>query len=125
MSVPGENLRAVGGQGEDVATDWLREQGVGIVDRNWFWRGGELDLICREDEKILFVEVKYRRSARMGSAAAAVTRQKQQHIIRSAKAWLKRNGGFNRPIRFDVVTVTGTGPHPECRWYKSAFRPER
>jgi len=124
MSGDDHNLRKVGGAGEGIAADWLADQGVKIIERNWFWRGGEIDLIAQEGERLLFVEVKYRRSQRMGSPAGAVTRTKQQGIIRTAKAWLKHNGGFNRSIRFDVVTVEGSGAAVSCQWYKSAFRPE-
>jgi len=123
MGASTSNLRKVGSLGEDQAVTWLQEQGVVLVERNWFWRGGELDLILKDGEVLVFAEVKSRRSQRMGTAAEAVTRNKQRSIVRSAKAWLARNGGFERRIRFDVVTVWGDR-QPEIKWYKAAFRPE-
>lgn len=121
-----QGLRGVGQTGEDLAAAWLLEQGVEIIERNFQWKGGELDLIGRQDGAWLFVEVKYRRSRRNGWPAAAVTRSKQKMVIRSANVWLKDHGGTQQRIRFDVLSLYQ--PHldhpPVIQWYRGAFRPE-
>ncbi|VCW17450.1 hypothetical protein BANRA_04862 [Escherichia coli] len=82
-------------------------------------RGGEIDLIMREGRTTIFVEVRYRRSALYGGAAASVTRSKQHKLLQTARLWLARhNGSFDTvDCRFDVVAFTGN----EVEWIKDAF----
>lgn len=85
----------------------------------WYERGGEIDLIMREGRTTVFVEVRYRRSALYGGAAASVTRSKQHKLLQTARLWLARhNGSFDTvDCRFDVVAFTGN----EVEWIKDAF----
>ncbi len=77
-----------------------------MVDRNWRTPAGELDLVARRDETVVFCEVKARRSERFGGPAEAVTPRKRATIRRLAAAWLAAHRGLpRREIRFDVVTV--------------------
>ena len=82
-------------------------------------RGGEIDLIMREGRTTVFIEVRYRRSALYGGAAASVTRSKQHKLLPTARLWLARhNGSFDTvDCRFDVVAFTGN----EVEWIKDAF----
>ena len=112
------NKRKVGTAYETLAADYLREQGYEILERNFAGRGGEIDLIAREGEYLAFVEVKYRRGADCGFPSEAVTRNKQQKIIRAARYYMMKHGyGLDTACRFDVVAVCGQ----DITLYRNAF----
>jgi putative endonuclease len=113
----GDSAPAVGEAREDQARAFLEARGLKLIDRNYRCRGGELDLVMRDGDCLVFVEVRYRRSARFGSAAESVTRGKQQRIALAASHYLQRNR-CAAPCRFDVVAITGDGA---CEWLKDAF----
>ncbi|GAB2488306.1 YraN family protein [Jatrophihabitans fulvus] len=100
---------AVGRFGEQVATEHLAAAGYEIVARNWRCRHGELDLVARDGEALVFVEVKTRSSAAFGVPAAAVDPRKIARLRRLAGAWLEahRDERVARAavVRFDVVAV--------------------
>ncbi|MFC6012817.1 YraN family protein [Nocardia lasii] len=103
----------LGAYGETLAAQYLRENGMRIVARNWRCRYGELDLIAQDPSVIAFVEVKTRSGLGFGTPAEAVTFSKQQRIRRLALLWLAEQDGPWRRIRFDVVSVLvprGRGP---------------
>ena len=104
---------------ESTARDWLQSKGLHFIAANVRERGGEIDLIMREDNTTVFVEVRYRRSAQFGGAAASVTRSKQHKLLQTARLWLARhNGSFDTvDCRFDVVAFTGN----DVEWFKDAF----
>ncbi|EFE05777.1 YraN family protein [Citrobacter youngae] len=104
---------------EAAARDWLESKGLHFIAANVRERGGEIDLIMREGNTTVFVEVRYRRSARFGGAAASVTWSKQHKLLQTARLWLARhNGSFDTvDCRFDVLAFTGN----EVEWFKDAF----
>ncbi|AHY10509.1 MULTISPECIES: YraN family protein [Citrobacter] len=104
---------------EAVARDWLHSKGLHFIAANVRERGGEIDLIMREGNTTVFVEVRYRRSAQFGGAAASVTRSKQHKLLQTARLWLARhNGSFDTvDCRFDVLAFTGN----DVEWFKDAF----
>ncbi len=97
-----------GAQAEDVACALLRARGCRIVARNWRTRAGEVDVIARQGDVLLFVEVKARTGDEYGGAAAAVTVAKQRRIIRAASAFMAQTE-CDLPARFDVITVSPAG----------------
>ena len=111
-----------GREGESRAAHFLEERGLRILGRNIRYRDGEIDLIAEEGSTFVFVEVKRRRSAERGTPAEAITRTKQERVIRAALRWLKarrRQGAAQRPVRFDVVALRDdTGG---IEWIRSAF----
>ncbi|MGL5435202.1 MAG: YraN family protein [Lachnospiraceae bacterium] len=114
----GDNKRAVGGQYEGIAAGYLEKQGLVVLERNYRSRQGEIDLIARDGDYLVFVEVKFRRNDRMGSAQEAVDLRKQQKIGRTAGCYLYQHRyGDDVPCRFDVVAITGT----KICWIKDAF----
>ncbi len=97
---------SVGQYGELVASDWLRLHRCRILARNFRSpRGGEVDLIARQDNLLLFVEVKTRHSSTRIRPFEAVDAKKRSLIERGANAWLRRLGSRNLPWRFDVIEV--------------------
>lgn len=96
---------ALGRAVEERAASWYQANGYEVVDRNWRCPGGELDLVAvrRRDRLVVFCEVKARRSARFGSAAEAVGRDKQARLRRLAATWLAGHRGRAAAIRFDVA----------------------
>lgn len=114
-----------GNRGERCAAKYLRRQGMRILARQHSSRYGEIDLIARDGETIVFVEVKTRSSTRGGQPVEAVTREKQSRMTRTALAWLKRRGLLEASSRFDIVALLwpeGTR-EPEITHYRHAFEP--
>ena len=108
-----------GAAGEDRALAYLTAQGLSLVARNVGSKLGELDLIMRDGQTVVFVEVRVRRSAAFGGAAASVTPAKQQKMQRQAQAWLKQRFGDRQwpACRFDVCAIeAGT-----MNWIRDAF----
>lgn len=113
----------VGRLGERIAARWLRAKGCRVLYRNYRApKGGELDIVCRHDKVLAFVEVKTRTSTAFGRPAAAVTPDKQKLIVRGAEGWLRLLHQHDFPWRFDVVEVLLTpGRRPEVNWIQAAF----
>ncbi|MBR6760955.1 MAG: YraN family protein [Oscillospiraceae bacterium] len=102
------NLRAIGRIGEDAVCRLLETRGCEILCRNYTIKGGEIDIIARQEEWLLFVEVKTRRQNALVSGTIAVNRQKQQRILQTALRYLMEHPLDLQP-RFDVAEVEYTG----------------
>lgn len=98
--------QARGAWGEQRAARWYQDAGYTILERNWRTRTGEIDLIARNNDEIVFCEVKARRSNSVGAASEAVNWRKQKRIRTLAAQWLKENNHHGQ-VRFDVVAITG------------------
>lgn len=107
-----------GAEAERRAASFLERQGLELVARNWRCRFGELDLVLREGETLVFVEVRRRARRDFGGAAESITAAKRQRLLRAARHYLARAGGA-RPCRFDVVLIDGSGERLE--WIRNAF----
>jgi putative endonuclease len=105
---PDRSNLARGQWGEELAAAHYRRLGYDVVDRNWRSATGELDLVAHRGGTYAFVEVKTRRTADFGPAAAAVTVTKQRRIRQLAVEWLRAHDVRATAIRFDVVAITGT-----------------
>jgi putative endonuclease len=100
-----KNNRETGRLGEDYAVEYLVKGGYRIITRNFNTRFGELDIIALEGNKLLFIEVKTRRSTTYGYPREAVSYQKQYKIKNMASFYLQGTGQIDRQIRFDIVEV--------------------
>jgi putative endonuclease len=96
---------ALGAQAERLAADHLERRGYRVIDRNYRYRGGELDLVARDGDTLVFVEVRARRSAAHGAPFETVGREKQRRVARTAEHWLVTHGLTRAFARFDVVSV--------------------
>ena len=113
-----KNKRRVGGIYEQKAAEFLQENGLVILERNFRCRQGEVDLIAKDGDYTVFVEVKYRRGRSAGDSLAAVHPAKQRAVGRVAVYYLwSHNGNTDCPCRFDVVGIDGK----EIHWIKNAF----
>ena len=105
---------------ERRAADYLRAQGLALIEKNYRCRQGEIDLIMRDRDTLVFVEVKQRTAERFGSAAATVTDKKLTKIFRTAESFLQKHPELTHlRARFDVVTFQNSNPTPQ--WLKSVF----
>jgi len=112
---------ALGAWGERVAAKELKRRGFKILYRNYRGpHGGEIDLVCRDREILVFVEVKTRSREEHSRPLDAVNRKKQKLIQRGALAWLRLLGRPDLTFRFDVVEVIASKP-PEIRVIENAF----
>jgi len=107
--------------GETLACGELRRRGYAILARRYRTRYGEIDIIAREGETVVFVEVKARRDEAFGGGGAAVTAWKQQRIVRMATDYLARHGLLDAPCRFDVVTIQFETGSPRLEVFTHAF----
>lgn len=119
----GGQTKSLGDAAEQRALDHLQRQGLRLVCRNYRLAGGprvraaEIDLILRErDGTLVFVEVRSRRDASHGGAAASVGSPKQRRIVRAAQHYLLRLAD-PPPCRFDVIAIDGE----ELQWIRAAF----
>ena len=116
--------RKLGGLQEQRALRYLSGQGLSLVQRNFNCRVGEIDLIMRDRRgHVVFVEVRYRKSDRYGSALETVGLAKQRKLRLAAAWYLKSRNWQHQSCRFDVVAITGGGPAGEDRleWVRDAF----
>lgn len=111
----------LGQQGEDWATLFLREQGLCILARNWRWRNLELDIVAKDKETLVFVEVKTRTTDVHGEPALAVNTAKQAKLLRAAHAWLSSHKSWHTPCRFDIIALVGIAPNFRVEHYRHAF----
>ena len=113
-----ENKRKTGFRKETAAAEYLTAQGLKIIERNFYFPGGELDLIAKDGEWLCFIEVKYRTSDRFGTPEEAVTAAKQKKLILGARQYLcRRRIPADTPCRFDVVSILGE----KITWIPDAF----
>lgn len=107
-----------GERGEALAAAFLQQQGLAIAARNYRCRFGEIDLIARDGETVVFVEVRSRANDAFGGAAASITGAKQARLLKTARHYLTTLSS-TPPCRFDAVLVTGEPPRIE--WLRNAF----
>jgi putative endonuclease len=116
-----DGRQSLGKIGEDLACGELARRGYVILERRYRTRYGEIDIIARTGETIVFVEVKARASEEYGGGGAAVTPWKQQRIVRMAIDFLARRRLLDQRCRFDVVTVDFEDRNPRIEVYPHAF----
>jgi putative endonuclease len=115
-------MRAAGAAFEQRACDELERAGLQLLVRNYSTRYGELDLVMRHGDTIVFVEVRHRLRAGFGDAAASITAGKQNRLIQTAQLWLAAHPQHaQRTCRFDVVSYDGPAESARMNWLQGAF----
>jgi len=115
-------MRTTGAAFEQRACKELERAGLKLLARNYTTRYGELDLVMRDGETVVFVEVRHRLHASYGDAAASVTATKRTRLIHTAQLWLAAHPQHaQRTCRFDVVSYDGPVESAHMNWLKNAF----
>ena len=114
---------AFGLHGEQLACEALVERGYAIVTRRYSTKHGEIDIVARDGETLVFVEVKTRRDSSFGDPEESVTLQKQQRLVWMATDYLVRQTVGEVACRFDVVGINTETTPPMVTIIPDAFRP--
>jgi len=119
-------LRSIGDKAEQFVAQYLKKQGLNILQQNFQTRLGEIDLIAfdKKTNTIIFVEVKFRKQAHYGGAIAAVTTKKLNKMTKTANLWLQTNADYtDKPCRIDILCINGDLNFNNIDWIKgiSAF----
>lgn len=105
----GKRNKALGARGEEAAARFLDRRGYEILERNWTCFAGEADIIARDDDTLVFVEVKTRKDCERGFPSEAVTAEKRSRYEKIALAYLADYERADFPVRFDVVSIVVIG----------------
>lgn len=111
----------MGSAGEDIAEGYLRSRGFSIIERNFRFRGGEIDLIAEKKGELHFVEVKTRRNGSFGDPLQSIGRSKQAHLSRSAQMYLVKNGQWKSNPKCFSVLVVHEGGEEAVEFIPNAF----
>ncbi|MFT5519940.1 MAG: putative endonuclease [Enterobacterales bacterium] len=112
----------LGREAETFAANMLIEHGLHLIEKNVNFRVGELDLVMKDKDSLVFVEVKRRNSNKFGGAIGSITAVKQKRLTKAALAYLQRKKLMDKvPCRFDLVAVTDTNGLLEAQWIKNIF----
>ncbi|MBO9665078.1 YraN family protein [Dokdonella sp.] len=122
----GSATQTAGAHYEDLALAHLQRAGLALIERNFSCRWGEIDLVMREGEVVVFVEVRYRRGAGArggyGSGIDSVGATKRAKLVRAAEVYLAQRPRLaDRACRFDVLAIAGGDDAPEIDWRRNAF----
>ena len=113
--------KAKGDEGETLAVKFLEDQGFTILQRNYRFDRGEIDIVAEKQDELIFVEVKSRHSRLFGTPEEAVTAKKEAYLKRTAEGYLFEHHFEGRVCRFDVIAIEWDGNKPEIRHIKQAF----
>ena len=117
-----ENKRKTGSEGEDIACEYLTKLGYEIIERNYQYGHGEIDIIAKDDDIIVFVEVKYRKSLEYGPPESAITKGKQKQVRKTAEAYLYDKEIKDTSCRIDVIAILHfPSKESQIEHYKDAF----
>ena len=116
------NTRSAGARYEAIALDHLQDAGLELIARNYHCRYGEIDLVMRERDMIVFVEVRFRRAGHFGDGIDSVNAGKRAKLIRTASAFLAEHPRLaDATCRFDVLAISDDSHAPSPDWRRNAF----
>ena len=111
-----------GKQGEAIAAAYLASKGWKILETNWHSNHEEADIIARNGDMLIIVEVKTRSTSFFGSPEGFVGRQKQRRLVKTANHYLSSNG-LDLEVRFDIISIVMQLPRPKLKHIEDAFYP--
>lgn len=115
------NRREKGRRGEEEAVSALRQQGYEILERNYRFERGEIDIVAKEGGDLVFIEVKARHSDRFGSPEESISEKKEEQMKKVAEGYLLQRSLESQRCRFDVVAITYDADAPRIRIIRNAF----
>lgn len=110
----------LGRQGEDLAVDFLREKGLQILDRNWKLGDLEIDIVAKQADEVVFIEVKTRSSLNWGNPEDAVDELRKRRMTAAANAYLKFKR-LDNPFRFDIIAIVLNAYERQINHIENAF----
>lgn len=126
-NAPAVTTKNIGDTTEKAALVFLLEQGLKLLETNYYSRYGEIDIVMTDKKVIVFIEVRYRKSSAYGGGATSITRNKQQKLIKTANHYLQHHQA-NVECRFDVIDMSPAGLAATKKnqpfhfnWIKNAF----
>jgi putative endonuclease len=111
----------IGREGEKIALRYLKRLNYKILDKNYRCRFGEIDIIAKDKETFVFIEVKMRRSKNYGPPELAVDKRKREKIGKVALNYITKNNIKDKDMRFDVVAIDMSSEKGDIRLIKNAF----
>ncbi len=115
------STRELGDEGEQIAKQFLAERGFRILEMNYRHGKGEIDIICKDGDVLVFCEVKMRKTDEYGDPEYAITPRKQAQVRKIAEAYLYENDIEDQECRFDVVAIKKFGGVQEINYIPNAF----
>jgi len=116
------NTQQKGEIAENIALNFLKQEGLQLLDRNYLTKSGEIDLIMQDRDTVAFIEVRARSSIKSMHPVETIDTKKREHIIRTSLHYLQnQQGKLNNTYRFDVVILTGPVNSAKIEWIKNAF----
>jgi putative endonuclease len=114
-------LDSIGNQAEQIAADYLKQQGLKLLETNYRCRFGEIDLIMRDNKTLVFVEVRLRSNAMFGGAVYSINSSKQKKLIITAEHFLQQHTTLaKQACRFDAILMDKTSA-TDLQWIQNAF----
>lgn len=119
-----QNTVTIGKQAEQYASQFLLQQGLQIIEQNWYCRQGEIDIIAQLGDTLIFIEVRYRARADHGNGAESVHHYKRKRIISCARYYIHTHPGAEKcMIRFDVFSMSRDSAGAfSSHWIQDAFQ---
>lgn len=118
-----ENTLSIGNQGEQIAAEYLVKNGYNILHKNWRYKKLEIDIIARDKDELVIVEVKTRKNEDFEGPNDVVTKKKQKYLIEAAGAYIEEFD-IDRETRFDIIHIITQGMEPKIEHIKDAFYPQ-
>ncbi len=113
-------MQSIGKNGEDQAVQFLVDNGYSVLKRNFRYKRSEIDIICKKDELLVFIEVKTRSSLSFGPPESFVSENQQASIVRGAEAYMEAEA-WEGELRFDVISILKGDRGLEIEHFKDAF----
>ncbi len=105
---------------EQIACDYLIQNSLKLITKNFHSRYGEIDLIMQHESTLVFIEVRYRKNKNFGGAKASITPGKQKKLQKTALYYMQQKGREYH-ARFDVIAISGEASNQDIEWIKNAF----
>ena len=123
MMVKSKPVNNAGKIAEDIAAQYLSNEGLKLISRNFHCRFGEIDLIGLDKEILTFIEVRYRKSEQYLAVVETIDEHKCRKIIISSEYYLSKHKSYrSHQCRYDVIAITGELNKPVIKWIKNAFQ---
>ena len=123
MSKLSDYRKQVGNKGESLAEDYIKRKGYKIIQRNYRCRLGEIDIIAKDDDTIVFIEVRTKQNENFGSPQGSVTSTKKSKISKTALSFIQEKNLSGYSYRFDFIAITFSQGKPNIEHIENAFMP--